>query len=720
MRVSFNQWVAGVLLTTTLAVLPAAETAEPTGSGSHATAAAVDQQHAAEQAFSETYGKDEQAALASADGADNITLAETLFTDSEKPADNPALAGVLRSHAASLLFRSGDKSACDLALELEKAALASDQSEALPTAEALVQVLEQGLKELPPADRAPLPAKLVSLYQTIVGLQIQAHRADQAVVSLTKLTDCAKATDDKQAAQAADNLFLVLQPLAANAATLAKDLAALEHTPDDKQLNTEVALVLLCDWGEVSAAAPSAAKGEPLQVQGLAEMAQYEAGGRSVGSLSKLAIRKLAESYETWAKDSRDSKLGHLILSQRAAELYQVVAAAAKAGPESQAAKTAEALAADAIRYAQDAGPLIAAIKAANSSAATLTAPRSTSTGSGIVPPGQKSPEEVQKIIATVGPTDPDWLAAAELDYPQSLDLTWGMPKGGANRSKMLGQYIWSTLNENPSQWQSGIKLMYKVMDVNKDNPAKLNLTYQTLGRMYFNYFKDYARAAYYWQKAGSGDHLDMQHCSDNVSLAHCYFALGNAEMARKILEGYPTDNTPHGAIINAWGEFGDVTQALKMADAAIDAGRQFIGYPAGGDVCRRAGRYDEALKYYEGFLNLKNLAGVNKSRAREAYDTIKFFNLFDLSKVPDGTFKSSSAGFRGPVQSAVTVKDHKIVDIQVKHREDQCYSSITDIPAQIMEKQTVRGIDGCSGATVTSNAIIMGAAKALGNAAQP
>ena len=49
-----------------------------------------------------------------------------------------------------------------------------------------------------------------------------------------------------------------------------------------------------------------------------------------------------------------------------------------------------------------------------------------------------------------------------------------------------------------------------------------------------------------------------------------------------------------------------------------------------------------------------------------------------------------------------------------VKHTEKQYYGSLTDTPAKIIQKQTVKGIDAFSGATITSEAIINATAKAL------
>ena len=49
-----------------------------------------------------------------------------------------------------------------------------------------------------------------------------------------------------------------------------------------------------------------------------------------------------------------------------------------------------------------------------------------------------------------------------------------------------------------------------------------------------------------------------------------------------------------------------------------------------------------------------------------------------------------------------------------ISHSEKQYYAALTDTPAQIIQKQSVKGIDAFTGATITSEAIINSTAKAL------
>jgi len=107
------------------------------------------------------------------------------------------------------------------------------------------------------------------------------------------------------------------------------------------------------------------------------------------------------------------------------------------------------------------------------------------------------------------------------------------------------------------------------------------------------------------------------------------------------------------------------------------------------------------------------------QARAQASLDSLKIFELADVSKVSDGTYKDSSLGYEAQVEVTVTVKNKKIESVKVtQHHEKQYYSSITDVPAQIIAKQGVKGVDATSRATITGDAIINATAKALGQGA--
>jgi len=315
---------------------------------------------------------------------------------------------------------------------------------------------------------------------------------------------------------------------------------------------------------------------------------------------------------------------------------------------------------------------------------------------------------EIEAIINSTGKQSPDWLADIALNLPKSLDLSWPeKPEGAWNNQKNVGQFVWDVINPNDKRWREGIKLMEYLMEMHKNDPETRQRAIGSMAGMYHHFFQDYARAAYWWRQAPERQDL--------VGLAECYFKLGNKAMAVDILDRMR--QVPISAI-KLWSDMGEPDKALKLVElfsAGKGADDAFI---QGGDACRAAGRYKQAIQYYEKVTAMKDDNNVkrNKDRAKASLEGIKYFDTFDLKKVADGTYKASSLGYEGPVEITAIVAAGKIESLKVtSHREKQYYASISDTPAQIIAKQSVKGIDATSRATITSDAIINATAKALG-----
>jgi uncharacterized protein with FMN-binding domain len=279
-----------------------------------------------------------------------------------------------------------------------------------------------------------------------------------------------------------------------------------------------------------------------------------------------------------------------------------------------------------------------------------------------------------------------------------------------------MGQYIWDIINPNPGKWKEGVKLVHMLMIRHKDDPAKLTRSMNALGRMFYNLLEDWPRAAFWWRlSAARGGQYNP------LGLAHCYWKLGCREMAVEILSKYPSDYTRHGAIIKLWAEMGEFDKAIKLAEQKARSGMPDVGYLAAGDVCRLKGDFERALTYYEKAAASRNTSGRegdfkrNIERARANVQAIKCFDALDLSRIPDGSYQASSTAYAGPLHVSVTVKSGRIESVRItKHKERQFYSALTDTPNQIIAKQSVKGVDAVTGATMTSEAIINATAKAL------
>ena len=137
--------------------------------------------------------------------------------------------------------------------------------------------------------------------------------------------------------------------------------------------------------------------------------------------------------------------------------------------------------------------------------------------------------------------------------------------------------------------------------------------------------------------------------------------------------------------------------------------------------MCRVNGRLDDAEQYYRKSLTASESDSrtgkyqeLDRGRAEASLAAVKFYKL-NLDRITDGEYEASSLGYEDQVHIKVAVKAGRIESVRVtKHREKQFYSSITDTPRAIVEKQAVTGVDTTSSATITSEAIINATAKAL------
>ncbi len=79
-----------------------------------------------------------------------------------------------------------------------------------------------------------------------------------------------------------------------------------------------------------------------------------------------------------------------------------------------------------------------------------------------------------------------------------------------------------------------------------------------------------------------------------------------------------------------------------------------------------------------------------------------------------DGTYTGSAQGYDGPVQVAVTVAKNRISGVKViSEDESRPRNALQEIPAGIVKRQKA-DVDGISGATYTSRAVINATKEAL------
>ncbi|HUT93555.1 MAG TPA: SHD1 domain-containing protein [Thermoguttaceae bacterium] len=327
----------------------------------------------------------------------------------------------------------------------------------------------------------------------------------------------------------------------------------------------------------------------------------------------------------------------------------------------------------------------------------------------------ERSPAEIQGLIDRLGRTPPDWWDSVPLDFPKTLDLSWPQkPPPPWNAQKNVGQYLWDVIQPNPGKWREGVRFVHYLLERHQDDREKRTRAMTTLGRLYYLLLQDYARAAFWWRQAGVGPGSQSPH---GVNLADCYWKLGNRQMALDLLDEIPV----YYSTIKLLADMGETTRALRIAEAAGRGPFRDMAYLYAGDACRIDGQYQQAIAYYQKVLDVpatgraKQRIERNHQRARANVEGIKIFDMLDLDRVADGTYRAASPGYADQVHVEVTVRSGRIESVRVTgHKEKQYYTALTDTPRKIIEKQGVKGVDATTSATITSEAILNATAKAL------
>ena len=232
------------------------------------------------------------------------------------------------------------------------------------------------------------------------------------------------------------------------------------------------------------------------------------------------------------------------------------------------------------------------------------------STSSSALNSGGRSRAEVMAMIDTAGKEFPDWFENTPLNYPQSLDLSWPQkPPGPWNNQKNVGQYLWDVINPNTAKWREGAKFMHHLLTVNKDQPDVAQRAMNDLGRMYNNLLEDYPRAAFWWHQAGVHTRTTTFRQS-GADLASCYYKLGNKQMAVELLQKLQASYGDF-QFIKVWAELGELDTSVKLAELYRKADVTGTADMMAGDACRTAGRYPQAVGYYN-----KVLAASDPKRA--------------------------------------------------------------------------------------------------------
>lgn len=336
-----------------------------------------------------------------------------------------------------------------------------------------------------------------------------------------------------------------------------------------------------------------------------------------------------------------------------------------------------------------------------------------------VTPAAAPTRAAMDATIEKAGKEPPAWLETTPLNCPATLDLTWTIPVNRAwVAEKDISAYYIKQIDPNPARHQEGCKLMHHVLAVNKDKKDARTRAMAMLGRIYGIYLHDYARGAYWYRKAIASGEISERDAAD---LAYYYWKLGSRDMALAQLAGAGKLDS---RAVHVYGAMGEVDKALALARRLATTLPDV--YLAAGDACRNNGRYKEAAGWYQKMLE----APVDKQRpgrfprlyacASNRIDGMQGLENLDLRQVADGTYRGEGIGYRAPVKVEVVVKAGRMEAVKVvETKEDWPLNTLQDVTARIVEKQSLQGVDAVSGATFTSDAIVIGAGKALSGAAK-
>jgi len=336
-----------------------------------------------------------------------------------------------------------------------------------------------------------------------------------------------------------------------------------------------------------------------------------------------------------------------------------------------------------------------------------------------------RSAAQVNALIAQAGKTPPDWWDSVKLKYPPTLDLKGTSRAQGWAPQRNLGAYFFSTISPNPGKWRQGIKVFDLCVKTRVKNPATLPEAMAQLARGYMRFEKDWARAAYWYGKMLAMDPRGRSSIYQATQLAECYWELGSKQMAADVLKKYQLHRFGNSEVIRLWGKMGETKRAIDLAAWMAKRGAGTAGYSAAGSVARRAGKLSEAQGFYRKAVDAGNALPANRRprkyihSAEVAANALTTFQGLSLSRLPDGTYKGScDSGYRGPIEVEVVIKAGRIDSARVvRHKEDMAFTSITDVPASFVARQGLVGVDTVTSATISSEAILSAAVKALAGA---
>jgi len=207
-----------------------------------------------------------------------------------------------------------------------------------------------------------------------------------------------------------------------------------------------------------------------------------------------------------------------------------------------------------------------------------------------------------------------------------------------------------------------------------------------------------------------------------------CEFAWAERALNEFIAAGH---KDPHGLsqLASVYMHYGEYQRALAAMNVAMQnlpgnawkTANKAVVNDVSGDIYALMGDAGRASQHYQKAMTLyptsRQPYGREKLRSRVAKIRAKKEMLTLHTPKPgslrDGNYAASIIGYVANVKTTVTVKDGRITDVKVAHRENIYGASVVEMPKRIIAAQSLK-VDCVTAATVTSQSILAGAYEAL------
>jgi len=294
--------------------------------------------------------------------------------------------------------------------------------------------------------------------------------------------------------------------------------------------------------------------------------------------------------------------------------------------------------------------------------------------------PGQTGKPSLQQAMAALK-VPPSWF--------DTTTTTWDMNQPWAKGRLEIRRL----LAGDEAQVRQGVKLTWLYAQKKDIGDGHELPMYLFMSGQYAWAVREYP--AYLQRVAGKGAvHAYLCYASCLAHFGEHAQALGALDQAAKDLPPSPWAVNARANVLNARGDIhaamGEVAKAKECYQAAIQL------YPTSNQPYGR------------------HLLARQAAKVQTKLDLLTFQSLA-TARLRDGRYTGKTLGYTDnpPMEVTVTVRDGKIADVQVKHQEKIDLGAAAIIPRRIVEQQSLR-VDAVTGATVTSQAVVDGAYKAL------